>query len=93
MVADRLSDNATPLQGGKLYKPVGMPAANDHVPVRNVSDEPELSIQKHLELIPFLDPAIVLADSPPYAHIPILTGMTLLDLGLVQPSRQHAAKK
>ena len=59
-----LPNNATPLQGGKLYKPVGIPAGDDDDPVRDLTDEPELSIQKYLELIPFLGPAIVFADSP-----------------------------
>src|ERR1035437_4154253 len=78
MVADRLPDNAASLQGGNLYVPVGIPAADNHVSVRDLSREPELSIQKHLELIPFLDPAVVSAGLPPYAHIPILTGISML---------------
>ena len=53
MVADRLPDNAASLQGRKLYKPVGVPAADGRVLVRTLSYESELRIPRHLELVPF----------------------------------------
>jgi hypothetical protein len=74
MVADCLPNNAASLQRDKLDIPVGIPAADDYVSVRGLSDEPELSFQKDLELTPFLAPATFLANAPTYAHTTMLTG-------------------
>jgi hypothetical protein len=72
MVTDRLPDHATSLQGGELYIPVGIPAADDHIPLRDLFDEPQLTIQKYLEIMPFPSSEALFAKSPTHAHTVML---------------------